>query len=312
MHRHPLAPGVLDTAQVQDLGPAGRHLEHLLVRDLGDALGAGHDARVGGEDAVDVGVDLAEVGPERGGERHGRGVGGTTAEGRDVLGVLGDALEPGHDDDVVLVERTRDAPGGDVDDPGVAVRAGGDDARLRPRQRPGVHALVGDGHGQQCGTHPLTRGQEHVELPGRRLRRHLQREVHQVVGGVPHRRDDDDDVVALLLGGDDTPGDPFDGLGIRDRRATVLLHDSHPRTFRRRTGAHVALQTLMTSAVGAHQRRPRATLRACRRSAEVRPGPSALHPAATRGLPGCRRHRSRRPSVGRRSSAPRRAQTSGR
>ncbi len=36
--------------------------------------GVGHDARVGGEDAVDVGVDLADVGLERGGQGDGGGV----------------------------------------------------------------------------------------------------------------------------------------------------------------------------------------------------------------------------------------------
>ena len=75
------------------------------MRALGD------DPRVGGEDAVDVGVDLADVGVERGGERDGGGVGAAAAEGGDVLGVLADALEPGDDGDVARVEGVWIRPG---------------------------------------------------------------------------------------------------------------------------------------------------------------------------------------------------------
>ena len=44
------------------LEPGGGQLEHLLVGDAVDLAGGGHDARVGGEHAVDVGVDLAHLG----------------------------------------------------------------------------------------------------------------------------------------------------------------------------------------------------------------------------------------------------------
>ena len=63
-----------------------------------------HDPRVGGEDAVHVGVDLAHVGAERGGQRHRGGVRPAPPERRDVLGVLGHALEAGHDRDRAVVE----------------------------------------------------------------------------------------------------------------------------------------------------------------------------------------------------------------
>ena len=75
MDRHVVAAGVLDAPQVQDLGAGGRHLEHLLGGDPVELAGGRHDPRVGGEDAVDVAVDLADVGTERGGQRDRRGVG---------------------------------------------------------------------------------------------------------------------------------------------------------------------------------------------------------------------------------------------
>ena len=81
-----------------------------------------HDARVGGEDAVDVGVDLADVGLERRRERDSRRVGAAAAERRDVAGVAVEALEAGDDDDRALVERFAQPARGDVDDARGAVR----------------------------------------------------------------------------------------------------------------------------------------------------------------------------------------------
>ena len=121
MHRNAVATGVFHAAQHQHLGAARRHLEHLLVADRVQPARVGHDPRVGGEDAVDVGVDLADVGIERRGQRDGGGVRAAAAERGDVLGVLADALEAGDQHDVALVERGADPARGDVDDPGVAV-----------------------------------------------------------------------------------------------------------------------------------------------------------------------------------------------
>ena len=97
-------------------------------------LGVRHDARIGGVDAVDVGVDLADVGVQRGREGDGGGVGATAAERGDVLGVLGDALEAGDEDDLAVVDGGLDTPGCDVDDLRRAVTVGGDDAGLRARE----------------------------------------------------------------------------------------------------------------------------------------------------------------------------------
>ena len=72
-------------AQLQDARAGRRHLEHLLERDDRQLARLGHDPRVGGEDAVDVGVDLADVGADRRGERDGGRVRAAAAERRDVL-----------------------------------------------------------------------------------------------------------------------------------------------------------------------------------------------------------------------------------
>ena len=144
--RHAVAAGVLDAPQVQDLGAGRRHLEHLLGGDPVELARGRHDPRVGGEDAVDVAVDLADLGAERGGEGDRGGVGGAAAERGDVLGVLGDALEAGHDRDRAVADRGLDPARRDVDDLGPAVRRVGDHAGLGAGERLGRVAELGDRH----------------------------------------------------------------------------------------------------------------------------------------------------------------------
>ena len=98
----------LDRAQHQHLGARRRHLEHLLVRHLLELSRLGDDARVGGEDARDVGVDLAGR-AERGGERDRGRIGAASAERRHVHRVAREALEAGDEHDPAPVERLDDA-----------------------------------------------------------------------------------------------------------------------------------------------------------------------------------------------------------
>ena len=104
MDRNVVAAGVFHATQHQHLRPARRHLEHLLEADGVKTSGIGDDARVGGEDTVDVGVNLAHVGVQCGGKCDGGGVRPTTAQGGDVLAVLADALETGDQNDLILIQ----------------------------------------------------------------------------------------------------------------------------------------------------------------------------------------------------------------
>ena len=216
MDGHLEAARVLDAPQVEDLGAAGGHLEHLVVGDAVDLVRRGDDARVGGEDPVDVGVDLAHVGFEGRGQRDGGRVRPAAAEGGDLLGSLADALEAGDDHDVLLAERLGDAAGRDVDDLGLAVGGVGDDPGLAPRE--GAHAVteVGDGHRDERHRDALPRRQQHVHLTRGRDGADLLGEVEQLVGAVTHGRDDDADVVAGLLGLDDAVRHSLDALGIAE------------------------------------------------------------------------------------------------
>ena len=162
--------GVFHATQHEHLGAARRHLEHFLEADGVQMPRVGHDARIGCKDAVDVRIDLANVGVQRRGERHGGGVRPAAAKRGDVLTVLADALKSGDEHDQTLREGVLQPSGRDVDDLRVAVRAGGDHAGLRTREGPGLSTQRVDGHGDQGVGDALPRGQEHVHLARRRAR----------------------------------------------------------------------------------------------------------------------------------------------
>jgi len=128
--------------------------------------------------------------------------------------VVCDALEARHDRDRACRQGAGDAPGRNVDDPRPAVHRVGDDARLRPGERPRLHAQAGDRHREQRHRDPLPGSEQHVELAGRRHRADPVGEVDQLVGRVPHRGDHHDHLVAGLASGDDAPGYALDALRV--------------------------------------------------------------------------------------------------
>ncbi len=129
MKLDPALASVLHGAQLQDACAGPRHLQHLLVGDRVKLARRGHDPRVGRVDARDVGVDLADLGPQRGRQGHGRRVGAASTERGDIVRG-GDALEPGHDHHVAARQGLPDPPRADVDDLRLAVLRVGDHARL--------------------------------------------------------------------------------------------------------------------------------------------------------------------------------------
>ena len=140
---------------MEHLGTGRRQLEHLLIGDDLQLAGLGHDARIGAEHAVDVGVDLADVGTECRRQCHGRGVRAAAAQCGDVFGVLRYALEAGDDRDRTRVESLANTTGRDVDDARCPVGGVGDQARLRAGVGARLLAEVVDGHGDQGHGDPL-------------------------------------------------------------------------------------------------------------------------------------------------------------
>ena len=213
----------LDRAGGQHACAGGRHLEHLVEADARQLAGAGDDARVGGVDAEDVGVDLAVVGAERGGERHGGRVGAAAAERRH-LERRRDALEAGDEHDRALVERLVDPARAHLDDLGLAVHGVGDDPRLRAGEGDRLVAEVVDHHRGERARDPLSDRDEHVELARVRRGRDLLGELEQLVGRVPHRGEDADDAMAFLARGDEPRGDPLQLHRVGDGGAAELHH----------------------------------------------------------------------------------------
>ena len=206
---------VLHAPELEDPRAGGRELEHLLVGDVVDLAGLGVRSGVGGEDAVDVGVDLAHVGAEGGGHRDGGGVRAPAAERRDVV-VGGQALEPGEDHDVAGVEGLLDPLRADLDDPGLAVLGVGDDPGLRARVGGGLAAAGVDGDREQGHRDALAGREEHVELARFGEGGDVRGLLEEVVGGLAHGRDDGDHVLALLARAHDPIGHGADPIGVAD------------------------------------------------------------------------------------------------
>ena len=214
----------LDRAGGHHAGAGGRHLEHLVEADARQLAGVRHDARVGGVDAEDVGVDLAVVGAEGRGEGDRSRVGAAPAERRHLEGGR-DALEACDEDDRPLVESLVDPARPHLDDLGLPVHGVRDDPGLRAGERDRLVPEIVDHHrGERAGDSFADRD-EHVELPRMRRVRHLVGEVEQLVGRVPHRREHADDAVALLTGGDEPCRDALQLLGVADGGAAELHHD---------------------------------------------------------------------------------------
>ena len=224
MQGDPVAAGEFDGAQVEDLGAVRGHFQGFFLGERAQAVGLGDDARVGGEEAVDVGVDFAHVGVEGCGEGDGGRVGAAAAERGHVI-VLGDALEAGDDGDLAILDGAGDALGDHADDLGGAEMAVRLDAGLRAGVGAGFDAELIDGHREEGHGDAFAGGQEDVHFALGRVVGECCGRVEQVVGRVTHRRYDDNDAVSRVVRVHDALGDALHGFGVGDGRTAVLLHD---------------------------------------------------------------------------------------
>ncbi len=109
--RHVAQHAELDRAHLQRPWRRARRARAFLRTQSCRAAGIRHHARVGGVDAVDVGVDVAAFGADgrRNGDR--RGVGAAAAERGDTAGRLVLALEAGDDGDLLVLREALDQLG---------------------------------------------------------------------------------------------------------------------------------------------------------------------------------------------------------
>ncbi len=224
MDRHVEFFGKLDAAAVHHACAQTSQLEHLVVADASHHAGLGQDARVGGVDAVDVGIDFASVGPQHGGQGHRGGVAAAAPQGGDVVVVV-DPLKAGSDDDLACVERGAHPLGRNLANPRLGVRAVGLDADLRPGH---AHCLVAqrlDRHRHQRHAHLLARREQHIHLARRRVVVDLVGQVDQHVGAVPHGADDHHHLVAVLMGANRLPRRGQNLFTVGNAGAAELLHN---------------------------------------------------------------------------------------
>ena len=195
-------------------------------------LALGHDARIGGVDAVDVGVDVAQVGLDGDRDRDRAGVGAAAAERGDAVALGLDALEAGDDGHLALLEALANLIARNAGDARDAVGVTGLDGDLPalPGARLDAHRLQHDG--QQPGRHLLAAGHHRVVLARIVQRGGLAHPGDQLVGGAGHGRDDDRHAVAGIDLALDVARDDADALHIGNRRAAELhyneRHDNPP------------------------------------------------------------------------------------
>ena len=134
-----------NSPKVQDLRTMSGEFQGLFLRDRAEAMRLGNDARVCGEQSVNVGVDLAHIGAEGGGQGDGGRIGASATQGRDILS-FGDALEACDDGDLAFADGAGDAFGHHTDDLGPTVVRVRFNARLGTGVGLSVDAKFINGH----------------------------------------------------------------------------------------------------------------------------------------------------------------------
>ena len=122
--------GELDRAELQHLGTETRHFQHFLEGNGFEPARFGHDAGIGGVDAVDIGIDLALVGLERSRQCNAGGVGSATTQRGDVAFFV-DTLKAGHHNHVTGIQVAAHIGFVDAEDACLGVGIIGEDADLR-------------------------------------------------------------------------------------------------------------------------------------------------------------------------------------
>ena len=214
----------LHGAHLQHARAAAGKLEHIVVADDVKLLCARAHARIGGVDAVHVGIYLAHIGANAPCHRHRRGVGATAPErGNIAVGV--NALKTRDHGNGARIERFHDALVVHLHDLGLRVGAVGLDTGLAPRE---AHRLVAarlDGHGKKRHGNLLASGKQAVHFARRRILVQGGGKPHQLVGRFPHSRNHRNHLVSRLLTRNEALGHHLNALGRRHRGAAEFAYD---------------------------------------------------------------------------------------
>ncbi|BAI65605.1 integrase [Rothia mucilaginosa DY-18] len=221
---------ILDTAQVQNLRTVRRHLQHFLTGDGIQLMRGRHDARVGGEHAVHVRVNLAHISVQGSRQRNSGRIGTAAAQSGNVAALTVHALEARNNRNVASLNRLTDTVRVDLHQARRTVHAVGNHASLRTSERLSLSAQVVNSHRQDGSRNAFTGSQQHVQLTGRSdIAGDFCGKVEQLIGGVTHSGHHDDHIVTCLLSVHDAAGNALDALRIRYGGTAELLDDQAHR-----------------------------------------------------------------------------------
>src|SRR5690606_11402282 len=222
--RHAIFTGKLDGTNLQYLGAEAGHFQHLFKGDLLQPLRLGHDARIGGVNAIHIGVDLAFVGLECRCQRDAGGIGATTSKGSDIARFIY-PLEAGNHHHTPGLEVLADVLRVDLHDARLGVGAVGENTYLAACIRNRRHADLDQRHGQQSDGHLLAGRNHYIQFAGNGSLVDLPSQLDQAVGFTAHSRDHHDDVIAVVTEFLDLRCHLLDALDRAHRGPTKLLYD---------------------------------------------------------------------------------------
>ena len=214
---------------MQDFRAQGCEFQHFLKGDFVELACLFADTRVGGVDAVHVGIDVATLCTKGGGKGHSGRVRSATSQCGDAS-FWADALEACDNRDLHAFGELRiDIVVRDLFDPGCRMRRGGFDRNLPalPAARRNIHLLQCQSH--KARGHILARADDRIVFTRVIKRRGLVDPAHQLVGFARHGRDDDDDVIALCHLNAHAFGCAADAVQVRDRGAAEFHYQSGHR-----------------------------------------------------------------------------------
>ena len=161
--RHIVLAGEFHGANLQDLGALAGHFQHFLEGNAVQATGVIHHTGIGRVDAIHIGVDLTLVGLQGRGQRHGGGVGTTTAKGGNVA-VRINTLETGHDHHTAAIQIGAHFLVVNLFDTGLGVDTVGAQGNLATRVGAGIDTQLLQRHGQQGNSDLLAGGNQHIHF----------------------------------------------------------------------------------------------------------------------------------------------------
>src|SRR4029077_7759888 len=227
---HVMHHAELHRAHLHHFGAERSELQHFLERDLVEPPRPRHHARIGGVDAINVRVDVAAVGADRGRDRDSRRIRTAAAERGDALRLLVQALEAGDDRDLLALFEALDQFGAvDVDDARGGMRVRGQDRQLPAQPGSGVDIRVLQHDGEQAGRHLFAGGDHSVIFPRVENVTLLQRLFapgDKLIGGARHGRDYDGDLMAGVDLALDVARHVADAVDIGDRRSAEFHHQT--------------------------------------------------------------------------------------